>query len=515
VWRPLIFFSVSLPLTSLHARTHTHTHTHAHTHTHRVAFVLTASYASRQLTGKNALSILTQGCLYCMIFRIRNTNPGYISRNTLAALQGTEGSGNGSGSGYIDKDWAKDINDEEEAPVHEKDEYMYSMWLYYQCLVDRSLALVQQSNGIHSLPGMDMHSNTNSSVGKSNSSDSGSSSSGSSTRNVLQRSGGSGMATSSSSRSIGSASTVYQKQEQEQEQEEEEEDEDFSGSGTSTGDIDGSDSNSNRNRNNRKHSSVRWQTGIHSSLNVRHFCCHICRCTRLDLIAHKQQQRQLMTSSLPPSTSTSPAAARPNSLPPSLVVGHSHQTHRCVSHFDHYCVFLGTDIAGKNYVQFLACSVLLVMIVFPLFFMATTEHVRSMSHARNTYLHSLHVIQLHLEPIHLDEPAGGAAGADLGTGGTISTSISSSSKSGTDMLQDYQKPLFLQGFLVWSLLIWMQMFALMCFHLYCKFWKGVSSRNVLQTLKLTGAKLVHKVQGIATETYIEIETGDGARIQEI
>jgi len=441
-------------------------------------------------------SLLAQALLFCMIHRVRNGNPGYISRRTLRGWrEGGSGDGTGAIAGYGEEEGAEEEKEEEEEeeeeePPHDQDEYLFSLWLYYNSLQYRSAALAQQHGRVQSVADVRI-----SSIG--NHSNSGSGSSNGNDGNMHHRT-----ASAEGSDGNGGNSRVYHHHQQQQ-QEEEEEEEDFSGragastrtsatSNTAHSAISNSGSSS-------RGSEVKWRTGI--TCNVRHYCCHICRCTRLNLLVHKQQQRREQERlSLAGASASASASAATIFIPPSLNVGHSHQTHRCVTDFDHYCIFLGTDIAQQNYRMFLICTILLVMVVFPLFISATTEHVGRMSQMKREYLQSLHVIHAHMDPLHLDTNEG--INSD-------SSKDSTNVKSGADMLKDYQKPLFLQAFLVWTLMVWMQMFFLMCFHLYCKFWRGVKARNVLQTIRSSGSQLVQQIVGVEVAGAVGAGGGSG------
>ena len=354
----------------------------------------------------------------------------------------------------------EDKEEEEETPPHDRDEYLFSLWLYYNVLLDRSNALAQQSSQMQSVAGKRL---------------------------------------TDDSKYSSSSSQQYQ--------EREEEDEDFSGSGGRHGRHRSVHTKATRSSNtdaSSSHGQVTWQTGI--SCNVRHFCCHICRCTRLNLVAYKQQQwlehERLSSTELQTARqSDTDCASISASVPASLIVGHSHQTHRCVADFDHYCVFLGTDIAQQNYRLFLACTVFLVLLVFPIFISATTEHVGRMSLMKHEYLQSLRVINAHMDPLHVNT----LSGADIDGGNSTGSHRPTNSRSGSDMLQDYRKPLFLRAFLVWTLMMWIQMFFLMCFHMYCRFWKGVKARNMLQILRYSVARFIRRVTG-HTKVAAEPET---------
>jgi hypothetical protein len=162
-----------------------------------------------------------------------------------------------------------------------------------------------------------------------------------------------------------------------------------------------------------------WQPGVTISTNP--YCCHICCISRLH-------------TSISDRSSTVPLHS----------FGHSKQTFQCLYEFDHYCVFLGIDIAKYNYTLFFTILLCLVGGGFPSFLMSTTEHVQ---------------MRIKSNTVNL-----------------------TTAESGVLMMQSsFKKPIFLQMFIIWSLLIWIQMTALLIFHMYCRLCLGTTSRRVLLT----------------------------------
>ena len=65
---------------------------------------------------------------------------------------------------------------------------------------------------------------------------------------------------------------------------------------------------------------------------------------------------------------------------------HSFRSKRCVRGFDHYCLFLGTDIGSGNYRYFLLALFVMSCVVMPSFLSSSSRYMRDRSDA---YLSSI------------------------------------------------------------------------------------------------------------------------------
>jgi hypothetical protein len=129
--------------------------------------------------------------------------------------------------------------------------------------------------------------------------------------------------------------------------------------------------------------------------------------------------------------------------------GHSKVTQKCIQGFDHNCVLLGVDIGQYNYPWFFRALLCIVTVTFPSFMSAAVHYVK------------------HLE---------GKGGKEIKNPLPIISSSSNIVDINADNVSIELK--FMRGFMVLTILVWLQMFFFLAFHIYCAY-LGSTSREIL------------------------------------